>query len=382
MDNLYKMTDPIVIAKEARDWLIRLDGDDALSVNEQAALRAWGERSEMHRQELTRITQFWNEASVLTELSIPIQNEAQRQNESESEQKAQSKQKKPAIGLVAWLNGFRGLRYGGALSLVGVLGILVFSFNVYNNALNTSTNGIYTTGIGELQTHTLADGSVIRINTNSQVKVNFNADARSIRLLRGEAHFEVSHNRRWPFDVYAGIGRVKAVGTAFSVRLDVDSVEVIVSEGRVELAVPTSVINDSSSALSGPAMLRSIGRLDKNQIAQFNNQVDAVEQSGAGASSLPINKLEVGTLADVELGRQLAWREGFLVFNAQPLSQVVAEVSRYTALNITILDEELNALRIGGRFKIGEMDAMFDVFENNFGITVSRIDDKTIQLKK
>ena len=217
MDNLYKMTDPIVIAKEARDWLIRLDGDDALSVNEQAALRAWGERSEMHQQELMRITQFWNEASVLTELSIPIQNEAQRQYESEH--KSQDKQKKTAIGLVAWLNGFRGLRYGGALSLVGVLGILVFSFNVYNNALNTSTNGVYTTGIGELQTHTLADGSVIRINTNSQVKVNFNADARSIRLLRGEAHFEVSHNRRWPFDVYAGIGRVKAVGTAFSVRL-------------------------------------------------------------------------------------------------------------------------------------------------------------------
>ena len=370
MDNLYKKTDPIVIAQEAREWLIRLDGDDDLSVNEKASLHAWANRSEQHQQELARITQFWSEASVLTELSIPIQNEAQRT------------QKNRAMSLAAWLSGFRSLRYGGALSLVGILAVMFFSFNVYNNALNTATNGIYTTGVGELQTHVLADGSVIRINTNSQVEVNFNTEARNIRLLRGEAHFEVSHNRRWPFDVYAGVGRVKAVGTAFSVRLDIDRVEVIVSEGRVELALPTSSVNGSSKDLSAPAILQSVGRLDKNQIAQFNNYIDTAQEKVAGGSQLSVKKLNVNTLHEVELGRQLAWREGFLVFDAQPLSQVVAEVSRYTALNITILDEELNTLKIGGRFKIGEMDAMFDVFENNFGITVSRIDEKTIQLKK
>ena len=90
----------------------------------------------------------------------------------------------------------------------------------------------------------------------------------------------------------------------------------------------------------------------------------------------------MNTLQEVELGRQLSWREGFLVFNAQPLSQVVAEVERYTPITIKILDEDLNALRIGGRFKIGEMDAMFDVFENSFGITVDRVDGKNVHLKK
>ena len=370
MGSTHEITDPKVIAREAREWLIRLDGDEEPSAEEKASLRAWTERSDAHREELARISQFWDEASVLTELSIPLQNEAQNQ-------RGQSK-----VVAANWLKGFMGFQYAGVLSMVCVVGLVLFAFNTYNNTLNAASNGIYSTAVGELQTHTLADGSVLRINTDSQVEVNFNAEARSIRLLRGEAHFEVSHNKRWPFDVYAGIGRVKAVGTAFSVRLSDERVRVIVSEGRVDLAAPLDTVDQKPGELAAPAVLQSIGLLERRQTASFDNRMNAAEASSATPGTESRSLLNVNTLQEVELGRQLSWREGFLVFNAQPLSQVVAEVERYTPITIKILDEDLNALRIGGRFKIGEMDAMFDVFESSFGITVDRVDGKNVHLKK
>lgn len=361
MDRFDKVEDSKTIAKEAREWLIRLDGDEEPGADEKASLQAWVAQSETHRQELARISAFWDEASVLTELSIPLQNEAQNRR---------------AVSGQGFAN-----RYVGALSVLCVLSVLLLGFNAYKHSVNAATNGIYTTNIGELQAHTLADGSVLRLNTNSQVEVSFNSRARNIRLLRGEAHFDVSHNRRWSFHVYAGLGRVKAVGTAFGVRLVDDRVKVIVSDGKVDLAVPIDVKRGVPASERGPAVLQSIGQLDRGQEASFDSRVEVVEGSG-GSSIGSVQNLNINSLPEAELGRQLAWRDGFLVFNALPLSQVVKELNRYTSLNIKILDDELNTLKIGGRFKISEMDAMFDVFESSFGITVSRVDEKNIHLKK
>ena len=99
-----------------------------------------------------------------------------------------------------------------------------------------ATNGIYVTAIGGIQERKLVDGSILKINTDSQVQVDYSDNVRKIRLLRGEAHFQVSHNANWPFEVYAGTRMVKAIGTAFSVQLSNDSVQVTVSEGRVDIA--------------------------------------------------------------------------------------------------------------------------------------------------
>lgn len=340
---VYQFADRKTIAEEAREWLIRLDGDDEPSRVDVAALNAWVERSPAHREELLRVAEFWNDANLLTELSIPLQSKPKPQRFNPRVAVAATFLLGVAVALTVWL---------------------------YPQSV-TATNGIYATAIGELQVQTLADGSVIQINTDSQVQVDYSDTVRKIRLLRGEAHFDVSSNPDWPFEVHAGKGMVKAVGTAFSVYLSEDSVEVTVSEGRVDLAVLANRV-ESAGYQSVP---ETIGTLGHGQSAVFSSEVPTAQQL-AGSSVVP----EIDTLADQELARRLSWREGYLVFAGEPLSYVVGEVNRYTPMTIDIADPALSQLRIGGRFKVGELEPMFDVLQSSFDIQVSRLDDQHIRL--
>ena len=85
-------------------------------------------------------------------------------------------------------------------------------------------------------------------------------------------------------------------------------------------------------------------------------------------------------LDDKELARQLAWREGQLVFERDPLSQVVAEISRYTMVRIDIVEPALGQMLVGGRFPVGELEALFEVLELGFGVQVAYLDEQHVEL--
>ena len=76
MATVHTFADRNTIEREAREWLIRLDGDDAPSQDDIEALHEWFDRSPTHRKELLRISTFWNDANILTELSIPLHSKA------------------------------------------------------------------------------------------------------------------------------------------------------------------------------------------------------------------------------------------------------------------------------------------------------------------
>src|SRR5262249_20761043 len=106
---------------------------------------------------------------------------------------------------------------------------------------NTQT---YSTHVGEYHRVALADGSIIELNTDTEVRVHYSSHERHIDLTRGEALFQVAHNKKRPFAVAAGHTMVRAVGTAFSVRLhesgSTEQVDVVVSEGRVAINPPSA----------------------------------------------------------------------------------------------------------------------------------------------
>ena len=89
----------------------------------------------------------------------------------------------------------------------------------------------------------------------------------------------------------------------------------------------------------------------------------------------------IKTIPTQELERKLAWRTGYLVFAGDPLSQVIDEISRYTPISIQMANPEMADIRVGGRFKVGELDAMLEVLETSFGLQVSYLDDHRIQLR-
>ncbi len=363
-ENVVTFPDRKAIEEEAGAWLIKLDGDRAPSAEELASLREWLERSPVHREELGNLVDVWGKINVLTELAVPLGHAEARASRSFVESLRHAI---PQIG-----------RAGLATAVI-VIGVGVATTFWLRPDPFLSSNGLYATAIGQQQSTTLADGSVVLLNTNSQIKVDYNNEYRNIRLLQGEAHFTVAKNAARPFRVYAGNGRVQAVGTAFSVYIKDNTINVTVTEGKVELAsvnrpstnrlpqqgTPSGTVKSSgSNAIVASGFVETLGTIKAGETATLQSFLDAGTVSS-------INAIE--TVEAQEMARRLSWREGMLTFAGDPLEVVVDEISRYTTISIEITDPVVRAMRIGGRFPIGETDAMFDALEANFGLRVTRL---------
>ena len=108
-----------------------------------------------------------------------------------------------------------------------VLAVLATIFYLHTDAV--------TTGVGELRTLTLDDGSRVHLNTDTRVRVDYDKQTRHVSLERGEALFEVAKQPDWPFVVTAGGREIKAFGTEFVVRRDRKRLSVMLMEGKVKI---------------------------------------------------------------------------------------------------------------------------------------------------
>lgn len=342
------------IKQQALDWLIRLDGDERPSAADLIELKEWMARSQVHQRELNSLNRFWSN-NILTELVVPLGKTASWY--SRYMQAVVSRYRE-------WHWSLQGLAATAAISFLAVSIVVTLSLQ----SSYSTTNGLYVTAIGQQTTQTLADGSVIYLNTNSQLEVDYGEQYRNIRLLKGEVHFEVAKNPQRPFRVYAGGGRVQAVGTAFTVYLADTDLNVLVTEGSIALAnlvVPTD--NKSPAAEidsyvdSAPELL---GILNSGQSLTVNSDklMDA-KQVIQTAQAVPL----------AEMQRRQSWREGLLVFSGESLAEVVQEISRYTTVSIEIEDPALSSIQIGGRFRVGELDELFGALDTNFGIRITQL---------
>lgn len=374
-NNIVPFDDQSTIASEAREWLIRLDRDDPPSKAELGALRQWAAQSRAHHSELVRISAVWDDANILNELSTPVYNRA-------------SITWRRLLGNI-WGSCSPATQWASAAASA-VLAITL-TIALVPPPLDAS-NGLYITAIGEVQEQQLVDGSVLQLNTDSQVQVSYSDGLRKIRLLKGEAHFEVAPDKQWPFQVYAGNGMVKAVGTAFSVRLNPEQVNVVVSEGVVDIAsIRPAHHNQEHSQQQGQQQGQPYSASQANQAAQAAptaQRLASLRQGQAadisnliGPAAEPGRALAIQQIPAPELERKLAWRSGYLVFVGDPLSQVIAEISRYTPISIQLASPEMANIRVGGRFKVGELNAMLEVLQSSFGLQVSYLDDHRVQLQ-
>jgi transmembrane sensor len=183
----------------------------------------------------------------------------------------------------------------------------------------------FDTRLGEVRIIPLQDGSVVTLNTLSSIFVGFSKRRRDIRLISGEALFDVAKDAARPFVVTAGDAQVRAVGTSFSVaRLPSAQVEVLVREGVVAVGQAGSAI---SQAL----------RLGANQKA-------AVSRTSIVHAPVP----------DAELNRQLAWKEGRLSFSGQTLEAAAAEFARYSDVKIVIENPSLKNRQVVGLYQAND----------------------------
>lgn len=192
------------------------------------------------------------------------------------------------------------------------------------------------------ETVTLADGTKVELNTGTAIDVDYESGLRRVRLLRGEAFFDVVHNPRRKFVVNAGSGDVTVLGTAFSVRRSSDGAEVIVQRGKVRVRSGSDVVD-----------------ILPNQSVAYANGHE-------------------GPIANVDADTALAWSRGRLVFENKPLGEVIASIDRYYPGLLILTNRRAAARRVNAVVDLGRIDEWLDALEGSQGVAAHHLPGVTV----
>lgn len=283
------------IDKQAFEWVARKFAR-GLGANESVAFDAWYAADVRHQGAYARAMAIYNAINLATA--------------------PQSLSPAPAETGDWRATPRRGWLKLGALAacLVAAVGTLSVSTLRQDRVLSTAK--------GEFRKVPLQDKSIATINSGSQIEVDFSPKQRTVNLRKGEAWFEVAKDKSKPFVVESGEARIRAVGTAFSVRRFANGTEVLVTEGKVEVW---------SQGRTG----------QRQQLSEGDSAFLAQDASAIRVSRQP-----------VEVHRKLAWREGKVILKNQTLDDAVADFNRYSPKTIVIVDAALRDKRLFGQYKL------------------------------
>ena len=215
---------------------------------------------------------------------------------------------------------------------------------------------------------TLGDGTSACLNTNSELIEQFTASERRVLLTHGEAHFTVTKDASRPFVVVAGTLQVRAVGTAFNVNLTSHQVEVLVTEGKVQLA--TTPADASSSAPSAEA----------TPLLQAGQRAIVSEPASRGPRNEPA--IVITQVNEAAIAQTLAWQDDLIRLGGATLAEIVTVFQRRSGHRIVLADPALAALRIGGRFRADDVEGFANLLATAYGIDMHRADDGSFVLQK
>ncbi|MEJ0035137.1 MAG: FecR domain-containing protein [Gammaproteobacteria bacterium] len=340
--------DPRKAREEASLWLARLDR--GLSDDERTGLRDWL-RDAMNNRAFLEMGKLWRGLEIVSVLSelFPLNPEVLNPRPRRSF---------PSIALAAIA--------AACISAVGTLmlaGDTPWSFFDSRPPPRPMFSELLRTGLGEKRVTKLADGSMATLNTNTRMVVFYAPLARDVYLSYGEASFDVARDPARPFNVHAGKRVIQASGTSFNVRLfPDDNVELTVTDGQAK------VLYTPQRPLDTPERLR-------DDFMHVDTLVNAQEMALVEPTIQSVRKVEPN-----EVDSRLAWQRGEVVFQGEPLEQVLAEVSRYTTTRFVIGDEKLRDVRVGGYFKVGDIENFLVALRENFLIEWQRDQDGRVVL--
>jgi transmembrane sensor len=258
--------------------------------------------------------------------------------------------------------------YGSALAVAAALAV---GYVGWWRPAYGSVQETYGTPKGAVQRVELVDRSVMTINTDSEVRVSYSRGVRHIVLSRGEAHFEVAKNPDRPFVVSADGVAVRAVGTAFNVRIRDEGVEVVVTEGKVRVDEAAAGNSPSTVAIAtGAPTLEAGQRLVVSARGRLRVPSVAPEHPSTAVIRLDSS----------EMAQRLSWRDMRIEFNPTPLREVVAEFNRYNDTQLKLGDEATGDILVGGAFRAADPDTFVELLESSFGVKATRF-QKSIVLQ-
>jgi transmembrane sensor len=309
-----QQNDPVLseeLRVEAAAWIAQLH-DEQRGPDVETDFQEWLGESDEHRRAFNRMTQVWEQAGKI-QMRARADVSATRRGRS------------------------RFSPWAATLAATLVLVVITAIYYWRDNALVTA--------VGQQQVRVLRDGTRVVLNTDTRIEVNYDERMRRVRLVRGEAWFDVSKRPTWPFLVSVGDQEIRALGTSFIVRHDNDQdLSVTLVDGRISVA---PVAGDGEAPPQAPQVLIPGQRL-------------VISRHHAPAVDRP------------ELSRVTAWERGRVEFEETPLADATAEMNRYNTTHVRVPDAEIAQLRIGGVFRAGDSDEFVKIVTAAFGLRAER----------
>ena len=352
-DNIVPLPTAEEIENEASLWLMRLS-DGAVSDEHRAEFASWINQSLQHKEAFERLSQFWDNLEFTSHyLDYAVSGRAVEAKGDARPESATTMYRQILTGAIA-------------ASILATIGFLTVQFYSPEDSFDIA----YQTRIGQQQTVDLPDGSQVLLNTDSAMRVELAENARTIWLTKGEAFFDVAPDKDAPFSVRTDKGTVTAVGTAFSVRVHDDKLDVIVTEGRVALAS----LSEIDRAPRAEEILRTGDSLAEGKASP------AVEVTAGQSAVIDRGVKAIAYVEPDQIETSLDWQDGVLSFRGETLEQVVEELARYSAMKIEISDPELRQQQVVAYYTIGDVDRMLEALNVMADIEVERVSEEHIKL--
>lgn len=334
------------INAEASDWftLIR---SSSVTAAQQQQFDQWLSANDEHRDAYRQLEIIWDD---LAELSTSPEGAALRKSgEAGPVGRFITAIKESASRL--FYESTPSLRPQLAMALAGGVAVIVGA--VYMSQPPAPSIELYATGVAEIKTVALSDGSQITLGANSTVETWSDSDERRVVLNRGQAFFVVTGDPERPFRVDAEDTRVEVVGTQFDVRSTQDRVRVAVLEGVVNV---TSVEPVTEQADNAAVTLTAGQQVIKARAAEFQ---------------------PVKNITELELG---GWRQGRLVYRNASLVDVIGDANRYFDGTISMKAGDLSGMKVTLALRASQVEFLPELLAQTLPIEVHRRDDKRIVL--
>lgn len=348
-------------------WFLRLQDIDSLVLAPEE-LQQWEQfvRDPAQLQELVEIRKVWRAVRTLDGPEMPSAAELAADDFDGS------------LSVQEWLargsraEHTRSPRFGRharwlslAASVVAVaIGV---AFNVPSWLASSTQEQIQTFSTQRAQQRSveLADGSVVTLGARTEIDTRITATERVVVLNRGEAWFEVAHEKRRAFKVLAGDGVITAVGTEFNVRRDLDG-----ALDRITVTVGAGIVNVEST--------RDITQTSVSDGQSTNPGEWRLARLVKGQELTYSRGGERGAVKHVDVEAAAAWKEGRLEYIHQPLGAVVASVNRYSDKPIVLADDSVAAIDFSGTIFEGQVDEWLRALETAFPIQIAESDDRIL----
>lgn len=330
----------------AAKWV--MEADAGLSPSQQDALHEWLAEDPRNREAFTAYSGVWGEFDRLAGLheTTPCRFD----HDILKQRSSPWKWRRPIVTLC------------GAALAASVLLVLLLRPSPVASGHMTPPRAEY---LQRLQQLTFEDGSTCELKRGSEVEVAYTEGERRVRLLHGEAVFSVETDAQRPFRVEVGSLEVEALGTVFNVRAGSRQVDVIVTEGRVQLR------NDPG------VQFGEVAGTERARISSDAAVVETLEQASISKAG-GIVTVKIAPLDEAAVERALVWRPKRLEFVDAPLSVIVNEFNRRNEVQIVLGSDDLSKIRITSYFWSDDVEAFVRLLERGFNTRVMWSDENRI----